>query len=78
MAPMSLIETRTPASGWRAWKSPSTACQIGPKPRADGHDLDAAGAAELGRLEQHLEVAGADHADEDRRERRPPSSRASS
>src|SRR3954471_17952442 len=32
---MSLIEMRTPASGWRAWKSFITACQIGAKPRAE-------------------------------------------
>ena len=55
VAPMSLIETRTPASGWRAWKSLITACQIGPKPRAEvstrtAQSLPSAGSSSTSRL----------------------------
>ena len=67
VAPMSLIETRTPASGWRSWKSRITACQIGPKPRAEVSTCTTAIRAGSG-LEQHLEVARADDADQHRRE----------
>ena len=56
---------------WRAWKSPITASQIAPKPRAEVSTWTRHVACRC-RLEQHFEVAGADDADEHRRERRPP------
>ena len=39
VAPMSLIDTRTPASGWRSWKSRTTACQIGAEAARRGLDV---------------------------------------
>jgi hypothetical protein len=63
VAPMSWIATATPASGWREWKSRSTASQMLPKPRAEVCTFEPARRPGA-RLEQHLEVARADDADQ--------------
>ena len=71
VAPMSLIETRTPASGWRAWKSSQHRLPDRAEAARRRSRRRRGSAVPAARLEQHLEVARADDADQHRRDARP-------
>ena len=71
VAPMSLIDTPTPARPWRSWKSRSTASQIRTEAARRRLDRSIRQPVPGTSLDQHLEVARGHHADQHRRERRP-------